>query len=260
MQANSKQFFPVTKAMRTTLLLYAAALAACAPAPAQQPVTIAVATDLAPWAHTHKAELSEALGGPVTVVAGPSGQLATQLLAGAPFDLLLSADSATLARLLPTDRCDNGSRRPFATGHLALALAPHLALPATVATLASDAVTTIAIANPEHAPYGRLARAYLGSLPEAPRLLPKLVFAASAADAAAWVDRGAADAAVTAWSLLRAQPEGQRLQLSGAAPALPATGIVCGPAASAIAPRWKALTAAPWFSQSLTDAGFGPPA
>lgn len=259
MQANSKQFFPVTKAMRTTLLLYAAALVACAPSAGPRALTIAVATDLAPWASQHKAQLSEALGGPVTVVAGPSGQLATQLLAGAPFDLLLSADSATLARLLPTDRCDNGSRRPFATGHLAIAVGPHLSLPATVATLASNAVTTIAIANPEHAPYGRLARAYLASLPEASRLLPKLVFAASAADAAAWVDRGAADAAVTAWSLLRAQPEARRLQLPDAATALPATGIVCGPAASAIAPRWQALTAAPWFSQSLTDAGFGPP-
>lgn len=259
MQANSKQFSPVTKTMRPTLLLYATALAACAQAPAQQPVTIAVATDLAPWAHTHKAQLSEALGGPVTVVAGSSGQLATQLLAGAPFDLLLSADSATLDRLLPSDRCDNSSRRPFATGHLAIALAPHLTLPATVATLASDAVTTIAIANPDHAPYGRLARAYLGSLPEAPRLLPKLVFAASAADAAAWVDRGAADAAVSAWSLLRAQPEGRRLQLPDAATALPATGIVCGEAAPALAPRWKALTAAAWFQNSLADAGFGPP-
>ena len=259
MQANSKQFFPVTKAMRPTLIFYATALAACGSAPAQQPVTIAVATDLAPWAHTYKAQLSEALGGPVTVVAGPSGQLATQLLAGAPFDLLLSADSATLDRLLPSDRCDNGSRRPFATGHLAIALAPHLTLPATVATLASDAVTTIAIANPEHAPYGRLARVYLASLPEASQLLPKLVFAASAADAAAWVDRGAADAAVTAWSLLRLQPEGRRLQLPDAATALPATGIVCGAAAPTLAPRWQALAAAPWFSRSLTEAGFGPP-
>jgi molybdate transport system substrate-binding protein len=259
MQANSKQFSLLSTAMRPLLLLYATALVACAPSAEPLALTIAVATDLAPWANQHEAQLSAALGGPVTVVAGPSGQLATQLLAGAPFDLLLSADSATLDRLLPTDRCDNGSRRPFATGHLALAVAPHLTLPATVATLASDAVTTIAIANPEHAPYGRLARAYLGSLPEAPRLLPKLVFAASAADAAAWVEQGAADAAVTAWSLLRTQPEARRRQLTGAATALPATGIVCGPAASAIAPRWQALTAAPWFSQSLTDAGFGPP-
>ena len=259
MQANSKQFFPVTKAMRTTLLLYAAALVACAPSAGPRALTIAVATDLAPWASQHKAQLSEALGGPVTVVAGPSGQLATQLLAGAPFDLLLSADSATLARLLPTDRCDNGSRRAFATGHLAIAVGPHLSLPATVATLASNAVTTIAIANPEHAPYGRLARAYLASLPEAPRLLPKLVFAASAADAAAWVDRGAADAAVTAWSLLRLQPEGRRLQLPDAATALPATGIVCGAAAPTLAPRWRALTEAPGFHSSLAKAGFGPP-
>jgi molybdate transport system substrate-binding protein len=258
MQANAKQFFPVTKAMRPTLLLYATALAACAPASAPQPVTIAVATDLAPWAHAHKAQLSEALGGPVTIVAGPSGQLATQLLAGAPFDLLLSADSATLDRIMPSERCDNSSRRPFATGHLAIALGPHLSLSATVATLASDAVTTIAIANPEHAPYGRLARAYLASLPEASRLLPRLVFAASAADAAAWVDRGAADAAVTAWSLLRAQPEGRRLQLPSEATSLPATGIVCGAAAPALAPRWRALTEAAWFHSSLARAGFGP--
>jgi len=259
MQANSKQFSLVSKAMRPTLLLYATALAACAPASAPHSVTVAVATDLAPWAHTHKAELSESLGGPVVIVSGPSGQLATQLLAGAPFDLLLSADSATLDRLLSSDRCDNSSRRPFATGHLAIAVAPHLALPPTIATLVSDAVTTIAIANPEHAPYGRLARGYLASLPEAPRLLPKLVFAASAADAAAWVDRGAADAAVTAWSLLRAQPEGRRLQLTAEATALPATGIVCGAAAQALAPRWKVLNEAAWFHSSLADAGFGPP-
>lgn len=259
MQANSKQFSLVMKAMRRTLFLYATALAACAPSPLPHVLTLAVATDLAPWATAHRPQFSEALGGPVTVVAGSSGQLATQLLAGARFDLLLSADGATLDRLLPSDRCDNSSRRPFATGHLAIALAPHLTLPATVATLASDAVTTIAIANPDHAPYGRLARAYLGSFPEAPRLLPKLVFAASAADAAAWVDRGAADAAVTAWSLLRAQSNGRAKQLPEGVAALPATGIVCGPAATMLAPRWKALTAAPWFRRSLADAGFGPP-
>jgi molybdate transport system substrate-binding protein len=259
MQANSKQFSLLSTAMRPLLLLYATALVACAPSAEAPALTIAVATDLAPWANQHKAQLSAALGAPVTVVAGPSGQLATQLLAGAPFDLLLSADSATLDRLLQTGRCDNGSRRPFATGHLALAVAPHLTLPATVATLASDAVITIAIANPEHAPYGRLARAYLGSLPEAPRLLPKLVFAASAADAAAWVDRGAADAAVSAWSLLRAQPEGRRMQLPSETTSLPATGIVCGATTSSLAARWQALTEAAWFQSSLAEAGFGPP-
>ena len=245
--------------MRPTLLLYATALAACAPASAPQPVTLAVATDLAPWAHAHKEQLGDALGGPVTIVAGPSGQLATQLLAGAPFDLLLAADGATLDRIMPSDRCDNSSRRPFATGHLAIAVGPHLALPATVATLASDAVATIAIANPEHAPYGRLARGYLAALPEASRLLPKLVFAASAADAAAWVDRGAADAAISAWSLLRAQPEARRMQLPSEATSLPATGIVCGATAPSLTPRWQALAEAAWFQSSLAEAGFGPP-
>lgn len=244
--------------MRTSLLLFAAALAACSPPGRPAVATIAVATDLAPWSRAHQQQLSEALGSRVSIVAGPSGQLVTQLLAGAPFDLLLSADRATLAPLQASDRCDASSTRTFATGHLGISLAPHLTLPPTLETLASEAVKTIAIANPEHAPYGRLARAYLASTSQGATLLPKLVIASSAADAAAWVDRGAVDAAVTAWSLLRGQPEAHRARATEAAP-LPATGIVCSPSAATLSPRWKALTAASWFRASLAEAGFGPP-
>lgn len=245
--------------MHATLLLFAGALAACTPHAAPRNITLAVATDLAPWARTHQRDLARALGGPVSIVAGPSGQLATQLLAGAPFDLLLAADRATLDRLVTDPRCVAGSLRSFATGHLGIALAGHLGGEPSPATLASPAVSTIAIASPEHAPYGRLARTYLASLPEGPELLSKLVIAASAADAAAWVDRGAADAAVTAWSLLRTQTASRHAEVNAAATILPASGIVCGPDAPSLSPRWQALTSAPWFRESLAAAGFGPP-
>lgn len=258
MQALLLRFSSRKFSLRSSFLLFAAALLACSPTAPQPTVAIAVATDLAPWARAHQQQLSDALGAPVTIIAGPSGQLVTQLNAGAPFDLLLSADRATLGRLSAAARCDDGSVRTFAAGHLGIALARHLSDSPSSEALASATVARIAIANPEHAPYGRLARSYLEGLPDAAHILPKLVIASSAADAAAWVDRGAVDAAVTAWSLLRVQPEARRAKVVEAT-ALPATGLVCGSSTATLSGRWKALTAAPWFRATLAAAGFGPP-
>lgn len=243
--------------MRPPLLLLAAALTACQPSGGSG-LTVAVATDLAPWAEANLAPLSEALGAPVTVVSGPSGQLVAQRVAGAPFDLILSADAATLDRLPAAGPCRHATARSFATGSLGIALSRAVAQAPTVASLASSRVATIAIANPTHAPYGALAERYLDAHAEAPELRPKLVFANSAADAAAWVEQGAADAAVTAWSLIAKLPEARRAKVAEPGHALAATGIVCG-ARRGLDKKWYALTAAPWFADSLRDAGFGPP-
>ena len=243
--------------MRPPLLLLLIALAACQVRHPHR-ITVAVATDLAPWANANADRLSAALGGRVTLVPGPSGQLVAQQLAGAPYDLILAADAAPLAPLPESGPCRRATQRSFATGSLGIILAATVARPPSVATLASDAVSTIAIANPKHAPYGALAWRYLASLPESARLAPKFVYANSAGDAASLLEQGAADAAVTAWSLATSLPEARRHRIASPGVALAATGIVCG-TDRALDANWAALTAAPWLQASLAEAGFGPP-
>jgi molybdate transport system substrate-binding protein len=68
-------------------------------------------------------------------------------------------------------------------------------------TLTSDRVTHVAIANPDHAPYGRAAVAAMTRAGVYDRVRPKLVFGESVAQAMQFVASGAADAGIVALSL-----------------------------------------------------------
>ena len=99
----------------------------------------------------------------VRVAYGSSGNLAQQIENGAPFELFLSADEATVERLASAGMTrDRGT--VYATGRIVL-FAPHgsplkadAALADLKAALADGRLKRFAIANPEHAPYGRAAQ------------------------------------------------------------------------------------------------------
>ena len=70
-----------------------------------------------------------------------------------------------------------------------------------VQALTAASIAHVAIANPEHAPYGRAAVAALESAGVYDRLRPKLVFGENVAQAMQFAQSGAADAAIVALSL-----------------------------------------------------------
>jgi len=140
----------------------------------------------------------EATGVRVTLTFGSSGLLAQQVRRGAPFDVFASAD-AELARQAGAWVGGDSRVLDYAVGRLAVVgLGPD----ASLGDLAGGSVGTIAIANPEHAPYGRAAEQALRSSGVWEQVESRLVYAANVGDALQLVTGGAVDAAVVALALV----------------------------------------------------------
>lgn len=143
---------------------------------------------------------------------GASGNLVRQIRQGLAVDMFFSADEAYVFQLAEAGMTrDRGER--YARGRLAL-LAPRnstLVLDEQLAGVRAGlaAVQRFAIANPEHAPYGRAAREALQTLGLWEALRPKLVLGESVAQATQFVASGAAQAGITSLSLVRV-PEVER--------------------------------------------------
>jgi molybdate transport system substrate-binding protein len=138
----------------------------------------------------------------VDLVFGASGKLAAQVRNGAPFDLFFSADIA-YPRQLHEQGLAAGAPKLYAVGHLVLwSLKPELGKLPLKALPGSPLLRKLAIANPEHAPYGKRAKEALVHEGVWEALAPKLVLGENIAHTAQFVDSGAADAGIVALSLV----------------------------------------------------------
>jgi molybdate transport system substrate-binding protein len=131
---------------------------------------------------------------------GSSGNFYAQIRSGAPFDLFLSADAAYPRRLLEEKIGAPGSIFLYATGSIVVWTRADSPLDPQTA-LRSAHLHKLAIANPEHAPYGAAAVAALRSLGLYESLRPKLVLGENVAQALAFAESGAAEACIVARSL-----------------------------------------------------------
>lgn len=144
-------------------------------------------------------------GGEVDVVLGSSGNLAAQIEAGAPADLYLSANRAFVDRLEAGGHLVEGSRRSYAAGRLALVVPPGRPVPDGLSALSGEGFAVVALANPEHAPYGQAAREALESIGIWGALEPRLVYAENVAQVAQFVRTGNADAGILALGVVRGE-------------------------------------------------------
>lgn len=150
------------------------------------------------------AGFTEKTGIPVDVTLGSSGQIAYQIDNGAPVDVFLSADPGWVGWLGERGRLVPGTEAEYAMGSLVLVTLRGSRLAVRDMTdLAHPAVRRIAIANPEHAPYGRAARRALQSGGLWDDLLPRIVIAENVRQAIQYVDTRAVDVAIGALSLVR---------------------------------------------------------
>jgi molybdate transport system substrate-binding protein len=126
-----------------------------------------------------------------------SGTLLRQIQNGAPYDLFLAAD-VSYAQQLVDDGTADGDTFVYATGRLALWLRAGLDVDASAGldALTDPQIRTIAVANPEHAPYGAAARAALDEAGLLDAVRDRLVLGESVAQAASMLRSGNADAAL----------------------------------------------------------------
>jgi molybdate transport system substrate-binding protein len=182
------------------LLLLALIGVACAPHPSAQKLTVAAAADLnfaLPEIVRQFRPVAPAVD--VQIAYGSSGNFYAQIGNGAPFDVFLSADVA-YPRQLAANGLGANSVFAYAVGRLVVWVPAASALdPATA--LRDPSVKHIAIANPQHAPYGRAAQAALRTLGLYQTVEPKLVLGENIAQTLQFVESGAADAGIVAMSL-----------------------------------------------------------
>ena len=175
---------------------------------------IAAAADLKFALDDVVAQFQRDTGQRVRVTYGSSGNLARQIAQGAPYEMFLSADEQYVQWL--ADRAlTRGEGDLYAIGRIAI-FAPHGSplrpderLSHLARRLSNGTVGRIAIANPEHAPYGRAAEQALRSLGLWEAARPHLVLGENVAQAAQFAASGNADGGIIAYSLALA-PELRR--------------------------------------------------
>lgn len=152
---------------------------------------ILAAADLQPVMPALCDAYQHATGIKLIVSFGSSATLATQILNGESADLFLAADYSFPEKIVAAKLADTAAPIPYARGTLVLWARKDSSLqPLTQDTLRSGNFTQIAIANPNHAPYGRAAVAALTSMKLYDQLKPKLVIAENVAQTAQFVESG----------------------------------------------------------------------
>jgi len=167
-------------------------------------ITVAAAADLNYALTDLAARFDKATGDSVKLSFGASGNLHSQIQNGAPFDLFFSADSEYPMKLADARLLDATSVRTYAVGHLVLWVPKSVPLDPQklkMELLTRPEVQRIAIANPQHAPYGQAAVAALEHYGLKDKLASKLVVGENISQAAQFVQSGNAQAGLIALSL-----------------------------------------------------------
>jgi molybdate transport system substrate-binding protein len=165
---------------------------------------VAAAADLARALPEIAVAFEKATGVKVTVTFGSSGLLAKQVQEGAPFDVFFAANAAFVEEAVKSGACKAETLAPYAEGRIVLWSkkdAP-IAPAASIADLGDERFTKIAIAHPEHAPYGRAAVEALQKAGVYDKVKPKLVFGENVQQALQYAQSGNVEAAIVALSLV----------------------------------------------------------
>jgi len=139
----------------------------------------------------------------VRISFGSSGQLATQIEQGAPFDAFFSANETFVHALARKGLMLPDTVQLYAIGRIVLwvrAVSP-ITVTDGFAALLDERVRFAAIANPEHAPYGQAAVQALRAAGVYERVRPKLVLGENISQTFQFVQTGNADIGIVALSL-----------------------------------------------------------
>jgi molybdate transport system substrate-binding protein len=168
---------------------------------AEEKITIAAAADLrfpldeivVLFKSTHPAAQIE-------ITYGSSGNFSTQIRQGAPYDLYFAADIA-YPRALKEEGFAASEVQAYGVGRIVLWSQSRDASGMTLADLTDPSIRKIAIANPQHAPYGKRAEEALKAAGVWEKIEPKLVYGENIAQTAQYVQSGNAQVGIIALSL-----------------------------------------------------------
>jgi len=173
-----------------------------------QTLRVAAAADLQFAMNDLSSQYEKKTGAKVTISYGSSGNFRAQIENGAPFDIFFSADAMYPQQLVTAGVADAKSLTVYAQGHLVLWAPKDENLRIAdkgLEALKDSRIVKIAIANPEHAPYGRAAVAALQNAGLYDQSKSKLVLGENISQAAQFVQTGNAQVGLIALSLTYAE-------------------------------------------------------
>jgi molybdate transport system substrate-binding protein len=139
-------------------------------------------------------------GQDIEYTTGSSGKLTAQIKNGAPFDIFLSANRK-YPEALEKEGLTAGPIKNYAQGSLVL-WTTNLEQLESASILEDQSITTIAIANPLNAPYGKAAEEVLKSQFNYEVIQPKLVYGESIAQVNQFIDSQSANLGFTSKSVV----------------------------------------------------------
>lgn len=231
-----------------------------------QPATlrIAAAADLEPLLPPVLQDFQRQTGIHSVASYQSSATLATEIVSGAPFDLFLSADESFPQRVIDAGRAEEAHPIPYARGTLVLWTRKDSGVSAlSLDALRSPSIHTIALANPEHAPYGRAAQAALAHEHLLSVLRAKLVIAENIAQAAQYADSANAQVgflSLTSALTPRLERDGRfvRVPVADYPPILQGAIVIRGSANPAAAHRFLDFLHSPAIARTLAASGLEP--
>lgn len=170
---------------------------------AAQEITIAAAADLQFAMQDIAARFQKETGKTVKLIYGSSGNFFQQLQNGAPFDMFFSANLDYAKKLEAAGLTDPGSYYQYAKGKIVIWVPKDskLDLSSGIQALLNPAIKKIAVANPQHAPYGQAAVAALQKEHIYEKVQDKLVLGENISQTASFVVSGSAEVGIVALSL-----------------------------------------------------------
>ena len=138
-------------------------------------VSVAVAANFTAPIQIIAANFEKETGHKVQAAFGATGKFYAQIKNGAPFEVLLSADDETPARLIRENAALAGSQFTYAMGKLVLWSAKPAFVDSAGAVLKNGGFSHLAIANPKLAPYGAAGVEVMKAMGVFDVLQPKLV-------------------------------------------------------------------------------------
>ena len=188
--------------IRTRSLIVIAVICICEFCPAQS-LTVAAAADLQSAMDDVAAQFQKQTGKDVKLVYGSSGNFFQQIQNGAPFDMFFSANRDYPSKLQASGLTEPGSYYEYAKGKIVVWVPKDSPLDVTsgLPVLMDPRVKKIAVANPQHAPYGQAAVAAMQKEGIHDRVKKKFVLGENISQTASFVVSGAADVGIIALSL-----------------------------------------------------------
>ncbi|MBX3192788.1 MAG: molybdate ABC transporter substrate-binding protein [Labilithrix sp.] len=166
-----------------------------------EPLRVAAAADLAlAFADVGKA-FEATTGKKVDFSFGSTGLLAKQIQEGAPFDVFAAANVSFVDDVVSAGSCLGETKQLYAKGRIVMWSKTPEALPKSIEDLRDPKYAKIALANPEHAPYGRAGREAMTKAGVWASAEPRAVYGENVQQTLMFAQTGNAEVAIVALSL-----------------------------------------------------------